>query len=208
MNEIKLKGIIKNIQQSHTIKDISYDKADLIVKRPNGIEDILSIRFKSLSNFYKDGDLVSLTGHIRSYSHKLESGKNKVDIYTFTYFDKPDEANVVDQEETVYSDNVVNIDGRICKIENVRNLSNGKKNIHFILANNLIVSDSKQKLNSYIPCIAWGKLADKLSKLGVNSKISISGRLQSREYKKVLDDGSYEIRVAHELCVADISDYT
>lgn len=95
MNKIQLKGVIDNITYSHTIGTIDYDKAELIVPKYNG-EDILQLRFKHYSNIYNNGDSVSLVGNIRSYSEKLEN-KNKVHLYVFTYFDKPeDEIEEVD----------------------------------------------------------------------------------------------------------------
>ena len=195
MNEIKLCGTIRNIEYSHSIGDIDYDKANLIVQRENGIDDIVSLRFKKFSNTYKDGDTVSLTGNVRSYSKQLLDGKNKVDIYVFTYFDSQEEDDVT---------NSFVIDGRICKIEGVRILPNGKKNIHFIVANNLVTGDGK-KLNSYLPCIAWGKTAQEISNMRVNDIVQISGKLQSREYKKYISDDDFEIRIAHELYVDSIS---
>ena len=114
--------------------------------------------------------------------------------YVFTYFDDQDEDEIVN--------NRVELDGRICKINELRTTQNGKHNIHFIVANNLISADSSKRLNSYIPCIAWGKLARELSELSVNTKISLTGELHSREHKKVHEDGSVEIRVAHELVVS------
>ena len=195
MNEIKLCGTIRNIEYSHSIGDIDYDKANLIVQRENGIDDIVSLRFKKFSNTYKDGDTVSLTGNVRSYSKQLLDGKNKVDFYVFTYFDSQEEDDVT---------NSFVIDGRICKIEGVRILPNGKKNIHFIVANNLVTGDGK-KLNSYLPCIAWGKTAQEISNMRVNDIVQISGKLQSREYKKYISDDDFEIRIAHELYVDSIS---
>ena len=196
MNEIKIKGYLRNIEPSHMIGDVEYDKAQLVV-RGEDREDIIDIKFKRFSNAYKEDDLVTLTGNVRSYSIVLDSGKNRVQIYVFTYFDKPEE----DDSEYL---NSVRIDGRICKLEELRTLSNGKSNIHFILANNLIIGESSQKLNSYIPCIAWGNVAKEIAKLSVNSKISVSGRLQSREYKKRLSDKDFEIRVAHELYIESV----
>ena len=63
----------------------------------------------------------------------------------------------------------------------------------------MIVSDGSKKLNSYIPCIAWGDIAEKLSTLHINSQVVIEGKLHSREYKKTLPDGTFEFRVAHEV---------
>lgn len=198
MNNVKLKGIIKNIKESHNIQDMEFGKANLIVKRDNGKEDSLNIRFKKYSNPYENDQEVSLSGNLRSYSSKTEDGKNKVELYVFTYFDHP-ELNGDDQEEV----NFVEIDGRICKMENVRKTKDGKTNIHLIIANNLIVSDGKKRLNSYIPCIAWGRVATELSKCSVNTKLKIIGELHSREYIKPLGNGEFEIRVAHECVIKE-----
>ena len=196
MNDIVLKGIIKDIEHSHTIDDINFDKAKLIVKRMNGSEDIINLRFKSYSNKYNENDFVTLKGNVRSYSYKVSEDKNKVVIYVFTYFDEPE---FISDDIT----NSVSIDGRICKINPIRNNGNGRQNVHFILANNLLSTDGSKRLNSYIPCIAWNKLAKELSKLPVNTKLKLKGELHSREHKKVLDNGDIEIRVAHELLVLD-----
>lgn len=193
MNEIVLQGIIKDIEHSHDIDGISFDKAKLISKRDNGKEDILNLRFKTFSNKYKNNDEISLLGNVRSYSYKTSEDKNKVVIYVFTYFDTPEEA----------FSNKVSLDGRICKINELRRTRSGKHNIHFILANNLISSDNNKRLNSYIPCIAWGEVAKRLSELSVNTKLMIKGELHSREHTKVYENGSKEIRVAHELLVED-----
>lgn len=193
MNDIILSGIIKDIQHSHTIQDIDFDKAKLITKRPNGKEDVINLRFKSFSNKYKENDNISVIGNVRSYSYKVEEDKNRVVIYVFTYFDEPE----VEPEVS----NVVHIDGRICKINDLRTTKNGKHNIHFIIANNLISSDNSKRLNSYIPCIAWGLQAKELASCKVNDRICITGELHSREHKKVLENGEIEFRVAHELLV-------
>ena len=169
------------------------------MKRVDGREDLINIRFKKFSNPYNEGQEISLSGNLRSYSSKLENGKNKVDLYVFTYFDLPS-LNDNDQEDI----NSVEIDGRICKIEELRTTRNGKRNVHFILANNLIVSEGTKKLNSYIPCIAWGALADEISSLTVNTQIKLKGELHSREYQKVLPNGESEIRVAHECVVTSV----
>ena len=128
---------------------------------------------------------------------QLENGKNHVELYVFTYFDIP-ELNENDQEDI----NKLVFDGRVCKIEELRQTRSGRNNIHLIVANNLIVSEGSKKLNSYIPCIGWGDVAVELSKLKVNTPIKIYGALHSREYRKTFEDGSFEIRVAHE-CVID-----
>ena len=201
MNVIKLRRYLKNIQPSHMIGDIYYDKADLVVPRANGKEDIVSLRFKRYSNIYSEDQFVSITGNVRSYSAKVDDDKNKVSIYVFTYFDVPE-----DEEETYNEEIDFEIDGRICKIDPIRTTTNGRTNVHFILANNLIVSGGDRKLNAYLPCIAWGSLAKRISHLNVSDKIVIHGRIHSREYVHHDENGEAEIKVAHELLVTDFAE--
>ena len=195
MNEVILKGRIRDIAFSHSINGIEYDKANFITAREDGKEDILSLKFKKFSNIYSEGDLIELVGNLRSYSKKLDDNTSRVELYVFTYFDTPS----TDIEN--YSDiiNQVNIDGRICKLDQLRTTKNGKNNLHFILANNIISTD--QKLNNYIPSVAWGKLAIELTKLKVSDRVRIKGQLHSRTYKKILPDGELDFRTAHELIV-------
>ena len=199
MNIIRLKGVLQDVQDSHMINDIEFSKAHLIVPRVDGKEDVLNVRFKKFSNPYEENQEVTFSGNIRSYSSKLDSGKNKVELYVFTYFDQPD----LDEHDQEYT-NFLELDGRICKIDELRTTRGGKKNIHFIVANNLIVSSGEKKLNSYVPCIAWGELAEKLATLHVNSKIELTGQLHSREYKKHFSDGTFEFRIAHEVEVTSV----
>lgn len=192
MNKITLKGILRNIGYSHTINDTEYDKADLIVKRDDGSEDVISLRFKKFSNPYQEDQEVELVGNVRSYSRKLDNGKNKVDIYVFTYFDVPEE------DDTEAPVNSFEIKGRICKIDSLHTTQNGKHNIHFILANNIHSSDGKQKINNYIPIVCWGKVAKEVQNYQVSDIVTVKGQLHSRTYKKLQDDGDIEIMMAHE----------
>ena len=48
MNKIFLRGSIRNIRPSHKINDVDFDQADIITKRKDGREDILTVKFKRL----------------------------------------------------------------------------------------------------------------------------------------------------------------
>lgn len=194
MNTIILKGILKNIEYSHNINDIEYYKANLLISRANGKEDLINIKFKKFSlpsyiNQTSNNQEISLTGNIRTFSRKLDD-RNKVDVYVFTYFDEPDIENI---------NNYCEIDGRICKKNALRKTIDGKDVLDFIIANN--VSTNNQSLNCYIPCVAWGKCAKMLDKLQIGDNVLIKGQLQSREYKKKISENDFEIRIAHEVSV-------
>ena len=51
----------------------------------------------------------------------------------------------------------------------------------------------------YLPVIAWGQLAVQTSRLQVGDALSLEGRVQSRAYRKVLEDGTIQERVAYEV---------
>ena len=196
MNKITLQGIIKNIEYSHTVQGIDYHKAQLITKRENGKEDIINLKFKRFSNTYRDNDLISIEGNIRTYSYKLNDTKNKVEVYVFTYMDEPSEL----------LNNFVDIDGKICKIGELHKTKSGKDVIDFILANN--ISNNDKSLNCYVPVVAWGKFAKYISKLNIGDYLHINGSLQSREYKKMLNDSDFMIGIAHEINVINIIEDT
>ena len=50
----------------------------------------------------------------------------------------------------------------------------------------------------YLPVIAWGQLAVRSSRLAVGDPIALEGRVQSRLYHKVTEDGTQE-RTAYEV---------
>lgn len=199
MNKISLKGMIRNIEYSHNVEDIEYQKAELIVPRTDGEDDVLNLKFKRYSNQYTEGQIVSLLGNIRSYSQKLADGKNKVELYVFTYFDIPET-----DENDLELINHFEIDGKVCKIDKLRKNKDGKESFHFILANNIFVEDRNTRIDTYLPCVCFGELARKLSKeLKVSDSIMLKGQLHSRTYKKYYENGEMEIKTAHEAVISD-----
>ena len=112
-----------------------------------------------------------------------------VEVYEFTYFDEP---------ETKVN-NLVEIDGRICKINNSKKTKQGKDVIDFTLANNLVTENGT--LNCYIPICAWGKIAKEIQKMPIGSEIKIKGALQSREYRKMTSETDFDLRIAHEVMI-------
>lgn len=195
MNKIILSGIIKNIKDSHTIGDIEYSKANIVIPREDSKEDIVEVKFKKYTLKAKEGDTLTFVGNLRTYSQKLEN-KNKVNLYVYTYFDSPEE------DIAEGSTNIVELDGYICKKSALRKTAQGKDVIDFIIANNL--ETSTKILNCYIPSVAWGKIAKEIDSMSIGQYIKIKGRLQSREYKKFINENDYEIRVAHELSISEI----
>ena len=198
MNEIVLQGRLTNVRPSHTTGNIEYYAANLICNRETiPKDDNIDIIFKKLCYPYADTnvDNVTIVGNVRSFSERV-GDKNNVSIYVFTYFDRPTE--MYENESNHFE-----INGRICKKDSMYVSQKGKRSIHFILANNLVSRSNTTKLNSYLPCAAWGDTADEVDKFSVGDHVKITGELHSREYKKQVD-GELQIRVAHELYITSI----
>ena len=90
-------------------------------------------------------------------------------------------------------------EGFICKKPIYRTTPFGREICDVLLAVNRAYNKS-----DYIPCIAWGRNARYAQSFEVGDKVLISGRIQSREYQKALEDGSYESRVAYEVSINKI----
>ena len=60
--------------------------------------------------------------------------------------------------------------------------------------------------SDYVPCIAWGRNANFADRMTVGTRICLEGRIQSREYKKKLEDGESEIRKAFEVSILKLEE--
>lgn len=56
--------------------------------------------------------------------------------------------------------------------------------------------------SDYIPSIAWGRNASYISELNVGTKISITGRIQSRAYHKKVDEETTIDKIAYEVSIS------
>lgn len=76
--------------------------------------------------------------------------------------------------------------------------SSNRKIVDCILAVNY------PRRSAYIPALAWYQCADQVSHLDIGSEMTVYGRLQSREYTKALQDGTFEVKTTYELSISDI----
>jgi len=95
--------------------------------------------------------------------------------------------------------NQINITGYICKAPIYRTTPFNRE-----IADLLIAVNRTPTKSDYLPAIAWGRNARFSKNLLVGEKVSISGRIQSREYQKRFDDGTIETRTAFEVSINSI----
>lgn len=143
------------------------------------------------------GTYLHLFGEVRTYNKNVE-GKNKLIIAVFAK-----ESHVVtdtDAIEDLKATNAVTIKGFLCKTPVLRSTPFGKQ-----ITDLLIAVNRRFHKSDYIPCIAWGRNAIYANHFEVGQAVEATGRLQSREYTKRLEDGTTETRTAYEFSISNIA---
>ena len=96
--------------------------------------------------------------------------------------------------------NEVYLRGTLCKPPNLRTTPMGRDICDLMLAVNRHYGRS-----DYLPCICWGPRARSAAQWGVGTMLRLEGRIQSRRYIKVSDDGAEE-RTAFEVSAAEVEE--
>lgn len=194
-NKLYLSGnIISEPVFSHEVYGEGFYEMFLSVPRLSSQKDVLPItlseRLISDHNL-KIGSEISVFGQFRSYN-KLEDGKSRLMLTVFVRDILPN--------ENVKNPNIIYLSGYICKPPIYRTTPFAREIADILLAVNRAYNKS-----DYIPCIAWGRNARFLKTLSVGERISVSGRIQSREYQKKISDDTSVPKVAYEISLCKIS---
>ena len=175
---------------SHQMYGEGFYESSIIVSRLSEQSDTIpfTISERLLSDGRVEmGKIITITGQLRSYN-KLTEGRSKLCLTLFV-------RDLVETDETK-NPNTIDISGYICKPP-VYRMTPFKREICDIL---LAVNRAYNK-SDYLPCIAWGRNARFGKDIAVGEKIYINGRIQSRNYQKVNEDGSIDTRVAYEVSI-------
>ena len=196
-NVAELCGVVlSELRFSHkTYGEIFYTFV-LGIERRSGYIDEINIMVSErliFDNPPREGDFVEIKGQIRTYNEIVDE-KNKLNVVVFA-------KEIYQSENFGYNENYIYLEGFLCKDPLKRTSPLGREICDMMLAVNRMYNKS-----DYIPCIAWGRNAGYAEKLGVGTKLALEGRIQSREYKKKLDDGSAEMRKAFEVSVVKLEE--
>ncbi len=177
---------------SHLILGEGFYDMKLEVPRLSAESDTIPVTVSErLLNNVKVGDSVTIDGEFRSYN-KLVDGKSKL---VLTLFAK-ELTGDIDQENS----NTISLTGFLCKQPIYRTTPFGREICDCLIAVNRAYNKS-----DYIPCIAWGRNARFVNSLQVGEKVTLLGRIQSRNYTKKHEDGTDEIKTAYEISISSIS---
>ena len=190
VNHITLTGALASAPEySHSNHGRRFYSFYLEVSRLSGAIDRLQILAPEellASTCVSEGDALTVEGQIRSFNNRAPKGR------TLIISVLADAIAVTDGPHA----NQVPLQGVICKEPIFRRTPLGREICDVMLAVNRPYHRA-----DYLPCILWGRCAQEVSDYPVGTVLSITGRLQSREYLKVID-GVAEQRTAYEISAA------
>ena len=193
-NKVFLSGkVVTEPIFSHETFGEGFYELILSVARLSDNNDLIPITVseKLLSkNIFQVGNSVAIKGQFRSYN-KIVDGKSKLMLTVFV-------REIIDIDESM-NPNIIEIEGFICKPPVYRTTPFKREICDVLVAVNRAYNKS-----DYLPCIAWGRNARFIKDAEVGAKVSIVGRIQSRDYQKKISEDEVETKTAYEISVNKI----
>ena len=195
-NKVHLSGrVLTSPEFNHKTYGEAYYMLVLGIFRRSGYEDrirlIISERLLA-GRSPRKGEYLDITGQIRTYNRDV-NGRNKLEVTVFVR-----EMEYCRECEPDY-DNLVYMEGFICKQPVRRRSPLGREICDLMIAVNRMYNKS-----DYIPSIAWGRNALYSESLQIGDKVIISGRIQSRDYRKYTEEGHLVNKTAYEVSITNI----
>ena len=186
-NRITLRGCLTELPQfSHENHGRQFYRFTLEVHRLSGAVDLLPIVAPRHIIDCIDptaGNMIYVEGQVRSHNVRDENGRHLM-IFVF--------ANVVEVQDGE-PENCVYLEGPLCREPTYRRTPLGREICDVMLS----VPRAFHRAD-YLPCILWGKIAQQVSRLHTGDSLYVEGRLQSRIYTKLTENGAIE-RTAYEI---------
>lgn len=186
-NHITLRGTLENLPEySHDNHGCRFFRFYLLVPRLSGTVDRLPILADEtvLNSFDPTaGSMLTVKGQIRSHNQRTDGVRHLL-IFVFA-------SSIVCEDGDPIND--VYLEGVLCKDPTYRRTPLGRDICDVMLAVPRLFRRA-----DYLPCILWGRIAQEASQCRVRDRVCIQGRLQSRNYTKLLSGGA-ETRTAYEI---------
>ena len=186
-NLITLRGELEQLPEfSHENHGKRFFRFVLNVSRLSGAIDLLPVIIpEALLNSLDltQGPMLTVTGQIRSHNIRTD-GLRRLLIFVF--------ATSITAEGGEPLNDVV-LEGPICREPTYRHTPLGREICDVMLA----IPRAFHRAD-HLPCILWGRTAQQIATCHTRDRIRICGRLQSRKYTKLTEDGPVE-RTAYEI---------
>ena len=188
-NRARLTGTVAQTPQfSHANHGHAFDRLVLSVPRLSGQCDLLPVllpRSMTESVPLTEGTRITVTGQLRSFNNRSGEGPRLIISLLGRSLAAAQGSDL----------NTIALSGTICKTPTLRRTPLGREICDMILAVN-----RRYGRADYLPCIAWGAVAQETALLQVGDPFSLEGRIQSRTYTKTLGEAKEE-RTAYEVSV-------
>lgn len=194
-NRVTVSGWVREAPQySHALYGEAFFTMQLTVPRLSGAEDILPVTFgeRTAAVLPLVGEALCVTGQLRSYN-RHETGKSRLVVTLFA-------RRITPSPEDAAYENDVELTGYVCKPPIYRTTPFLREITDLLVA----VNRSYHK-SDYLPVIAWGRNARYAAGLTVGQRVAITGRVQSRVYQKVHENGETELRTVYEVSATTIA---
>lgn len=136
---------------------------------------------------------VNIRGSFRSYN-KHTGGRSHLLLSVLA-----EELSIVSMWGEMTAVNEIELEGYVCKPPIYRKTPLGRE-----IADIMIAVSRPYKKTDYIPCIAWGGNARRVSVFRVGDHVEGTGRIQSREYYKRISETECERRIAYEVSLNSV----
>ena len=187
VNQITVCGSLRELPVfSHENHGKRFYRFSLEIPRLSGAVDTLPVIASEavMNNIdLSGGEMLTVTGQIRSHNSRT-NGIRHLLIFIF--------ASAIIAEDADPT-NEVTLTGLICKEPVFRRTPLGREICDVMLA----IPRAFRRAD-YLPCILWGRTAQEVSRCHIRDQICIRGRLQSRIYTKLTENGPEE-RTAYEI---------
>ena len=186
-NMITLRGSLVELPVfSHENHGRRFFRFTLEVPRLSGTVDLLPVVAEEFLINEIDpsgGSMLTVTGQIRSHNRHVD-GVRRLMIFVF--------ATTITTEDGEPINDVL-LEGPLCKEPTYRRTPLGRE-----ICDAMLAVPRAFRRADYLPCILWGRMAQEVSACHTSDVIRVYGRLQSRIYTKLTEDGPYE-RTAYEI---------
>jgi len=194
-NRVYLTGVVaEEAKFSHEVFGEGFYEIKLEVPRLSQQTDILPVTISERllgAHSASLGDKISVVGQFRSYN-KLEQEHSRLMLTVFV-------RDILETDEEM-NPNTIELEGYICKPPLYRTTPFKREICDVLIAVNRAYNKS-----DYIPCIAWGRNARYVNGLSVGDRIAIQGRIQSREYQKMNEEGGFVTKTAYEVSISRVT---
>ena len=186
-NQVRLRGTLLALPRfSHENHGRKFFRFTLEVARLSGAVDLLPVVAEEhlLNDMdLSGGSMLTVTGQIRTHNIR-ENGIRHLLIFVFA-------AQIICEDGEPI--NEVIVEGPLCKEPTYRRTPLGRE-----ICDAMLAVPRAFRRADYLPCILWGRTAYEISQCHTRDRIRIEGRLQSRIYTKITEEGPQE-RTAYEI---------